>query len=223
MRLFQNSVRLRRKTGLKDFVLDSLLKANIIGRDGPVIFMSSHRPSLSSADKPIEDALLRMFGSNFTAIGKGEIEKLGFGKDSIERVLKSLVQRKAVVKLSEGVYLSQASLVEARQRLENLFKEKGHIKASEFRDALGCGRKLAIELLEYLIRNLHNLKARRFKEASLAVWEKGIINWVDGLKAIFFGLCAVFTLIVFIFMFTPLANVLARPLVMEPDVKNPIL
>ncbi|MEK7312869.1 MAG: SelB C-terminal domain-containing protein, partial [Deltaproteobacteria bacterium] len=113
----------------------------------------SHRPSLSSADKPIEDALLLMFGSNFTAIGKGEIEKLrsasGGGKDSIERVLKSLVQRKAIVKLSEGVYLSQASLVEARQRLENLLKEKGHIKASEFRDALGCGRKLAIELLEY--------------------------------------------------------------------------
>lgn len=134
---------------IKDFVLDSLLKADIIGRDGPVIFMSSHRPSLSSVDKPIEDALLRMFGSNFTAIGKGEIEKLGFGKDAIERVLKSLVQRKAVVKLSEGVYLSHEAVIEARQRLEDLLKEKGHIKASEFRDALGCGRKLAIELLEY--------------------------------------------------------------------------
>src|SRR3989304_6569333 len=49
---------------------------------------------------------------------------------------------------------------------------------------------------------------------------KGIINWVDGLKTIFFGLCAIFTLTVFVFMFTPLANVLARPLVMEPDVKK---
>ena len=48
----------------------------------------------------------------------------------------------------------------------------------------------------------------------------GIINWVDGLKAIFFGLCAVFTLIVFVFMFTPLANVLAMPFVMKPDVKK---
>lgn len=134
---------------LKDFVLDALLKANIIGRDGPIIFMSSHRPCLSSADKPIEDALLRMFEKDFAAIGKGEIEKLGFGKDSIERVLKSLVQRKAVVKLGQGVYLSHASVIEARQRLGDLLKEKDYIKASEFRDALGCGRKLAIELLEY--------------------------------------------------------------------------
>lgn len=49
---------------------------------------------------------------------------------------------------------------------------------------------------------------------------KGIINWVDGLKAIFFGLCVIFTLLVFIFMFTPLARVFARPLIMEPDVKK---
>src|SRR3989337_622213 len=49
---------------------------------------------------------------------------------------------------------------------------------------------------------------------------KGIINWVDGLKTIFFGFCLVFTLTMLVVMFTPLANVLARPLVMEPDVKK---
>ena len=49
---------------------------------------------------------------------------------------------------------------------------------------------------------------------------KGIINWVDGLKTLFFGFCFVFTLAVLAVMFTPLANVLARPLIMEPAIKK---
>ncbi|MFZ3072341.1 MAG: YdcF family protein [Thermodesulfobacteriota bacterium] len=48
----------------------------------------------------------------------------------------------------------------------------------------------------------------------------GIINWVDGLKALLFGFCAVFTVTVFVFMFTPLANVLAMPLITEPVIKK---
>ncbi|MFZ3072342.1 MAG: selenocysteine-specific translation elongation factor [Thermodesulfobacteriota bacterium] len=134
---------------IKDFILDSLLKGNTICRDGPVVFMPAHRPCLSSVDKPIEDALLQIFKSDFVAVGKGEIEKLRFDKDSMERVLKSLVQRKAIVKLGEGVYLSHSAVIEARQRLEGYIRDRGHIKASEFRDVLGCGRKFAIELLEY--------------------------------------------------------------------------
>lgn len=49
---------------------------------------------------------------------------------------------------------------------------------------------------------------------------KGIINWMDGLKTLLFGFCVIFTLFAFVFMFTPLASVLARPLIMEPDVKK---
>ena len=67
----------------------------------------------------------------------------------MEKVLRYLVERGALVRLKAGTYLSGEAVEGARALLVARLGNGSEIRAAEFRDLIGCGRKLAIEILEY--------------------------------------------------------------------------
>jgi selenocysteine-specific elongation factor len=129
--------------------IDELARERLVVRKGPVISSASHRPVSSGLDARIEEEIKKAIAPGFNATTTAELKNLPFKKDDLTRVLTYLSERGILVKLKEGAYISGETLDAAREKLTGYLKAKGRIKAAEFRDLLGCGRKLAIDILEY--------------------------------------------------------------------------
>lgn len=126
-------------------------------RDGAVIRISSHRPVSKGDDAAVEGAMLKLF-SGTSPVSAEAVGKLPFKKADIRRVMGYLEQSGTVVRLREGTYISGEAVQRARDKLMDHMRSSACIKASEFRDLLGCGRKLAIEILEYFDKSRVTLR-----------------------------------------------------------------
>ena len=134
---------------LGEGLIDSMVSDGVLRREGPYVAMADHSPSSGGEDSQVEEAVLGALGSGLETIKLDELIKLPFEKKSVERVVGYLEKRSLVVKLKAGLFMNSKAALVARERLKSYLTENGSIKAAEFRDILGCGRKLAIELLEY--------------------------------------------------------------------------
>ncbi|MBI5885283.1 MAG: SelB C-terminal domain-containing protein, partial [Deltaproteobacteria bacterium] len=132
-------------------MLDSLIGtgALVLAKNGAGIAAPGFRPASSGADAKIETAILAIFSTGFTQCTPEDLTRLPHKKADVDRVFAWLVRDGAIVRLCEGSYLSTMAVAEARDRLTAYLKANPGIKAAGFRDMLGCGRKLAIEILEY--------------------------------------------------------------------------
>ncbi|MBI5888425.1 MAG: selenocysteine-specific translation elongation factor [Deltaproteobacteria bacterium] len=139
--------------------LDVMITQGMIKRDGKAVALAGHCPRAAGQDAQIEAAVMALFQSGgFTARSMDEIRGLAFKPEDAARVFGYLVKRGVVVKIKEGVYMSGKAVNDAKERLCAHIMEKGPIKAAEFRDILGVGRKLAIEILEYFDRERVTLR-----------------------------------------------------------------
>lgn len=146
-------------------LLQALSKEGAIKKAGKAWALPFFTPASSGPDAEVEAALMKILSSFQPDLDA--VRKLPFEKQAVEKALSRLRQSGAVVKLKEGSHISSAALKEAREKMEDIIGKKGGVKASEFRDALGCGRKLAIEILEYFdkervtIRNMEDVRTLR--------------------------------------------------------------
>lgn len=134
--------------GLFKDILEGLIAAKAVKREGSAIALYTHRPALQGKDALIENALLSLFKSG-ESITTEELKKLPFRKEELDKIIAYLQRGGAIVRIREGCFVSGDFLGGSKAKLIEHIRAKGSIKASEFRDILGCGRKLAIELLEY--------------------------------------------------------------------------
>ncbi len=154
-------------------IVDMMESTGRIRRSGAFLSLPDHRPGLSGEEARIEEAALALFSGSrgsaggFSSVKLSELTVLHSDGKLIKRVLVHMVNSGSIVRLSEGVYLSGANARLARVKLLEVFVSLGGapLKATAFRDALGCGRKLAIEVLEYFDRE--GLTLRRGDERVL--------------------------------------------------------
>ncbi|MBI5491594.1 MAG: selenocysteine-specific translation elongation factor [Deltaproteobacteria bacterium] len=147
------------RTGIFREIIDGLIGDNGIKREGSIIRLSAYRPEARGEDVKIEEAIRRLFSKGFVPPLPEEVAKLPHGKKDIERVFSYMQRNGFIVKLKEGSFISTDALKISKERLLTHMKAKGSIKAAEFRDLLGCGRKLAIEILEYFDKEKVTLRA----------------------------------------------------------------
>ncbi len=146
-------------------VLGGLINCGKIARTGKVFSLPSYRRVTQGLDKEIEDAILSVFSSrHFDPVKMDEaLQSHSCKKEDIKKVFQLLIKRGIVVKVTEDSYISQAKLDEAKDKLIRWVDDKGKIKAAEFRDVLGCGRKFAIELLEYFDKEKITLRSGDYR------------------------------------------------------------
>lgn len=139
-------------------VVDRAVSMGRLKREGPFIMLLSHRAEASGIDAAIEKAIMSLFAKPFSSIGVEELKKLPFKAEDARRVFTHLQGSGAVVRLKQDSFVSGAALGAAKARLVEHIRLKGDIKASEMRDILGIGRRLAIEMLEYFDRERVTLR-----------------------------------------------------------------
>jgi len=154
-------------------VLDGLIKNGKIARNANLFHLPSHKPEAKGKEKNIEDAVVSLFQNRgFNPLKLDEILQISYklvpegisrGKEDIKNVLQLLIKRGMIIKVTEDSYTSKAVLDEAKAKLVDWVADKGKIKAAEFRDVLGCGRKFAIELLEYFDKEKITLRSGDYR------------------------------------------------------------
>jgi selenocysteine-specific elongation factor len=144
-------------------IIEELAGEGLISRGGTVISKASHRPTSGGVDARIEDEIKKTVAGGFNATTMVELKRLPFNRTDLERVLTYLNKRGILIKLKEGTYISGEALEAAREKLKEYLKDNGRIKAAQFRDLIGCGRKLAIEILEYFDKERLTLRQGDFR------------------------------------------------------------
>lgn len=145
--------------GLFRELLARLAAKGEVVRERGLVRLQAHRAALSGVDASIEEALLKLFSDSIRPPLPDELAGLGFKKDDVARVLAYLQRNGVVVRIKEGAWISAAAMDGAREKLTAYIKAHGVIRAGDFRDILGCGRKLAIEILEYFDRERVTLRS----------------------------------------------------------------
>ncbi len=134
-------------------IIDEMIARGEVSRDETCIRLPAHMAALTGAGTEIESGIKGIFsGGPLTVCKIGEIKRLPFKEQEVMRVVDYLQREGSLVKLKADSFISGEEVQRARKKLEEHLAAKGSIRAAEFRDILGCGRKLAIELLEYFDR-----------------------------------------------------------------------
>ncbi len=138
-------------------ILEEMLSEGSISRVGSALRMPSHTPASRGPDAAIEEGVLALF-SGIAPLNMEAVGRLPFKAAELKRVMGYLEEKGRIVKLRERCFISTETIEVARERLTAHMAASGTIKASEFRDLLGCGRKLAIEILEYFDKSRVTLR-----------------------------------------------------------------
>ncbi len=137
---------------LRDVLLERLIEEGKLKAEGALVRLSTHRAVLKGRDMEIARWLMSTLKDGTGAI-RGDVLTGGpYRREDVERVLRYLTDSGELVKLKEGLYIARETIDMAMDRLKCYIKEKGSIRAGQFRDILGCGRRLAIDILEYFDR-----------------------------------------------------------------------
>lgn len=139
----------RADAAVVEFLLRDLAREKIVTVEGDALDIPGRSKKLGGA----EGELARLIESRFAEAGlqpppvSALIKAIPQKPKVIEGVISFLVKRGTLVRLAEGVYVHQAVLDAARQRMA---ARKGTtIDVGQFKEFFGLSRKIAIPLLEF--------------------------------------------------------------------------
>jgi len=159
LRKFASGVQAGKADDLLRIIIEEFAKDGAIRKSAGVWALPGHRAASGKAESKVESALLEIFSAFF----QPDLDALGrlpFKKAEVDKVLAYLQRSGSIIKLKEGSFISAEAMKSARERLIGHLKAKGGIKASEFRDLIGTGRKFAIEILEYFDKERLTIRGR---------------------------------------------------------------
>jgi len=123
-------------------VWSRLVSQGVFGEEGLFIRLPSHQPKLTQAQQAKVDAFLHSLEQNPYAPPGDQIPE--------PDLLNLLVERRQVVKMSDGVVFAAAAYNEMVERVTSYIKAHGKVTLAEARDLFQTSRKYAQALLEYL-------------------------------------------------------------------------
>src|SRR6059058_6023686 len=132
-------------------LIDHMLAGQRVARHGPWLHLPEHRIILTDAEEKLWRAVAPLLQA--TPFQPPWVRDIARALTAPEPQVRSLLQRVTMLGdtyevMRDRFFTSEAIAELARVVLE-LAVEKGEVTASEFRDRIGTGRKLAIRILEY--------------------------------------------------------------------------
>ncbi|MFQ5354529.1 MAG: SelB C-terminal domain-containing protein, partial [Thermodesulfobacteriota bacterium] len=132
-------------------IASEMVSAGFALREHKKLRLKGFNPALSDTERNIAAAVKKLLYSKGLGLTKkDEIISLGYPAKELEGVITYMKKQGDIISLRKDHYIDAAVLSSARARIERYIFDKGGINAGQCRDILGCGRKLAIEILEYL-------------------------------------------------------------------------
>jgi selenocysteine-specific elongation factor len=136
-------------------LLEAMTAAGLIVRTGPWIHLPGHAVRLVEADdrlwqtgiKPLLDC------APFQPPRVRDLARtLGQDEEAVRQLLKRLAGMGEVYRVAQDHYFTRAAVADLAAIALGLSEAEGEARAAAFRDRIGTGRKLAIQILEFFDR-----------------------------------------------------------------------
>jgi selenocysteine-specific elongation factor len=140
---------------LFQYLLNDLLKKEIIVQDQALIRMADHRISLKNEEKTLRRELESFYRQAGLAppTFKEVLEKFSkYPQHLIREVLALMTDDDQLAKVKEDLYFYGPALAELQEKLVAHLAEKTEIDMPAFKDMTGLSRKFSVPLLEYFDR-----------------------------------------------------------------------
>jgi selenocysteine-specific elongation factor len=136
-------------------LLDALVAAGRIAVRGALLHLPSHAVKLAPPDERLwrDDVhpMLRARPYNPPRV-RDVARSLGLEEDRVRRLCKTLVAQGELFLVAHDHYFPRESVTELAAILRELNECDGEARAATFRDRIGTGRKVAIQILEFFDR-----------------------------------------------------------------------
>ena len=132
-------------------LIDQLLAGQRVARHGPWLHLPTHRITLTGAEEKLWRAVAPLLRA--TPFQPPWVRDIAQTLTAPELHVRSLLQRVTMLgdtyEVMRDRFFTRAAIAELARIVSQLATENGEVTASEFRDHIGTGRKLAIRILEY--------------------------------------------------------------------------
>ena len=132
-------------------LIDQLLDGQRVARHGPWLHLPQHRITLTGSEEKLWRAVAPLLRA--TPFQPPWVRDIAQTLTAPEPQVRSLLQRVTMLgdtyEVMRDRFFTREAIAELARIVSELAAENGEVTASEFRDHIGTGRKLAIRILEY--------------------------------------------------------------------------
>src|SRR5205809_7494762 len=132
-------------------LIDQMLAGQRVARHGPWLHLPQHRITLTGAEEKLWRAVAPLLQA--TPFQPPWVRDIARTLTAPEPQVRSLLQRVTMLgdtyEVMHDRFFTREAIAELARVVSELAAEKGEVTASEFRDHIGTGRKIAIRILEY--------------------------------------------------------------------------
>lgn len=133
---------------------DELLREKQIAKAGPWLHLPQHKVSLSPAETALWQRVAPLLERRpFEPPRVRDIARaLDLEEDRVRRLLKRVAAMGDAYRVAHDHYFGREAVAEMAGILRAAAEQEGEVRAAAFRDRIGTGRKLAIQILEFFDR-----------------------------------------------------------------------
>ena len=135
-------------------LIDELVAERRVLRRGAWLHLPDHTARLSEADRALVQALLPLLAEGrFDPPWVRDLaESVQAPEERVREVLRKMVVQGAAYQVVRDLFYDSERIRELADIVAGLAREDGAVSASRYRDAIGLGRKRAIQILEFFDR-----------------------------------------------------------------------
>jgi selenocysteine-specific elongation factor len=143
-------------------LLAELAAERTILRSGPWLYLPGHAVTLSEREKTLAQKLQPLIAAGrFNPPWVRDLASaLHEPEDSVRQVLRKQVTQGIVYQVVHDLFYDRQCIDELATVVATLAREHGTVEAAQYRDAVGLGRKRAIQILEFFDRVGHTRRMR---------------------------------------------------------------
>jgi selenocysteine-specific elongation factor len=143
-------------------LLAELAAERTILRSGPWLYLPGHAVTLSEREKTLARKLQPLIAAGrFNPPWVRDLASaLHEPEDSVRQVLRKQVTQGIVYQVVHDLFYDRQCIDELATVVATLAREHGTVEAAQYRDAVGLGRKRAIQILEFFDRVGHTRRMR---------------------------------------------------------------
>lgn len=136
-------------------LLDEMATAGEVVLDAPWIRLPGHRVALAPTDERVwlEDIRPMLAATPFNPPRVRDVARaLRLEEDRVRRLMRQLAGMGEVYKVAHDHYFTRTAVADLAAIVRELSEHEGKALAAPFRDRIGTGRKVAIQILEFFDR-----------------------------------------------------------------------
>jgi selenocysteine-specific elongation factor len=129
-------------------MIASLIKSDKIARQEDSVYLSSHKPALSSDQDEMVSAIMQLFEKD--ASNPPKTREVAEEIPGSEKVVRFMLQQNMLIELPDNILLEKKRYESIKREIIDFLEKKGEISIQDINSLFGFSRKYTIPLLQYL-------------------------------------------------------------------------